>query len=61
MSEFPKWFYGPNDQAKVFEDAESVPAGWQDHPSKVVEVNDIISTETAPKRGRKPKVVEHDL
>lgn len=32
---FPSWFYGPDGQAAVFDDADSVPAGWQDHPSKV--------------------------
>jgi hypothetical protein len=31
----PAWFYGPNDQRAVFESANDVPAGWQDHPSKV--------------------------
>jgi hypothetical protein len=31
----PAWFYGPNGQAKIFGDPSDVPAGWQDHPSKV--------------------------
>jgi hypothetical protein len=31
----PAWFYGPNGQAKIFDDLKDVPAGWQDHPSKV--------------------------
>lgn len=33
-SSWPAWFYGPAGEAKIFEDAASVPAGWQDHPSK---------------------------
>jgi hypothetical protein len=32
---WPSWRYGPNNQAKVFQRAEDVPAGWADHPSKV--------------------------
>lgn len=32
---WPAWFYGPKGHAGIFEDAESVPAGWVDHPSKV--------------------------
>ncbi|MBA4165521.1 MAG: hypothetical protein C0510_12995 [Erythrobacter sp.] len=31
----PAWFYGPNGAAKIFDNPEDVPAGWQDHPSKV--------------------------
>lgn len=31
----PAWFYGPNGQAKIFNDLKDVPTGWQDHPSKV--------------------------
>ena len=32
---WPAWYYGPNNQAKVFSSPEEVPSGWQDHPSKV--------------------------
>lgn len=32
---WPSWFYGPNDKSEVFESADQVPEGWQDHPSKV--------------------------
>jgi len=33
---FPSWMYGPNGASAVFKSAEEVPAGWADHPSKVV-------------------------
>jgi len=33
---WPSWRYGPNGESQVFETASAVPAGWQDHPSKVV-------------------------
>ena len=32
---FPAWRYGPNGAAKVFQTAADVPAGFEDHPSKV--------------------------
>ena len=35
MNTTPAWFYGPNGQAKIFDDLKDVPNGWQDHPSKV--------------------------
>jgi len=31
---WPSWRYGPNGEAEIFEKAEDVPKGWQDHPSK---------------------------
>ena len=32
---WPSWRYGPGGQAAIFECAEDVPKGWEDHPSKV--------------------------
>lgn len=29
------WAYGPNGQAQIFDHAEQIPEGWEDHPSKV--------------------------
>lgn len=37
MKEFqawPSWRYGPKGESAIFEKAEDVPKGWQDHPSK---------------------------
>lgn len=34
---WPSWRYGPNGQSGVFDSETDVPAGWQDHPSKVGE------------------------
>lgn len=31
----PAWFYGPNGAAEIFTRESDVPAGWQDHPSKI--------------------------
>lgn len=36
MNDFPAWYYGPEGQQQVFQRAEDVPEGWQDHPSKVI-------------------------
>lgn len=35
--DFPAFYYGPGDQKRVFQSAEDVPEGWEDHPSKVAE------------------------
>lgn len=35
MDEFPRWYYGPNGAADVFQSAEEVPEGWVEHPSKL--------------------------
>jgi hypothetical protein len=32
---FPSWRYGPDGAAAVFQSADEVPEGWQDHPSLV--------------------------
>ena len=32
---WPAWYYGPNGASQVFNGADEVPEGWQDHPSKV--------------------------
>lgn len=32
---WPAWYYGPNNQAEIFQNADEVPEGWADHPSKV--------------------------
>lgn len=34
-TDFPRWAYGPGGQAQIFERAEDIPEGWEDHPSKV--------------------------
>ncbi len=35
MVTFPSWRYGPKGQAAVFQSEDDVPAGWEDHPSKL--------------------------
>ncbi len=32
---WPAWYYGPDNQSAIFENAEQVPAGWEDHWDKV--------------------------
>lgn len=34
---WPAWRYGPGGKSVVFESEKDVPAGWQDHPTKVGE------------------------
>lgn len=33
----PTWRYGPGGAAAVFYSEKDIPAGWEDHPSKVKE------------------------
>jgi len=37
FAEWPAWRFGPGGEARIFQENEPVPAGWVDHPSKVVE------------------------
>lgn len=39
---WPSWRYGPNGAAEIFERAEDVPRGWEDHPRKL-DANNIPS------------------
>lgn len=32
---FPTWAYGPDGQSGIFNSADEIPSGWEDHPSKV--------------------------
>ncbi len=34
MSDWPAWYYGPDGEGRIFDRAEDVPEGWQDHPDK---------------------------
>jgi hypothetical protein len=47
--EWPSWRYGPNGEARIFESADDVPAGWTDSPGKAPE---------APKSKKAPKPTE---
>jgi hypothetical protein len=33
--EWPSWRYGPNGEARIFQQGETIPPGWEDHPRKV--------------------------
>lgn len=33
--DWPAWRYGPNGEARIFQQAGDVPQGWADHPNKV--------------------------
>jgi len=62
---WPGWFYGPGGQSAIFQSRDEVPAGWEDHPSKVggeapeakaIEVKAAEPAPHAPKpRGRPRK------
>lgn len=46
---WPAWRYGPKGESQVFDSEAEVPAGWQDHPSKVIAPEDTGSKPKAPK------------
>jgi hypothetical protein len=53
-NDFPAWYYGPEGQSDVFERAEDVPEGWQDHPSKVITPERTGSKPMPPRTDRVP-------
>lgn len=57
---WPAWYYGPNDQAEIFEKAGDVPAGWVDHPALVGKAAPAKTTAPAPakKAGRPAKTTK---
>lgn len=55
---FPRWFYGPNGEAEIFEAKELVPAGWSAWQGKFdtpAETDDNEPAPEAKRRGRPPK------
>jgi hypothetical protein len=51
---YPAWFYGPNGQSEIFQHDGEVPAGWQDHPSKVITPEKTGSKPLPPKVDKVP-------
>ena len=35
-TEWPKWFYTADGDSAIFNEANDVPEGWEDHPSKFI-------------------------
>lgn len=58
----PKWgpafFYGPDGEAEVFNAAEDVPEGWQDHPFKVEDPKEAVAPPELPPLTRKQIMAE---
>jgi hypothetical protein len=50
---FPRWFYGPNGEAEIFEAKELVPAGWSPWQGKF-DTPAETSDNTPKRRGRPP-------
>lgn len=51
-NEFPKWAYGPGGKSGIFNAPEEIPAGWEDHPSKVgTELGEGVQTPIASANG----------
>lgn len=46
---WPAWFFGPNGAKQIFQSADEVPAGWQDHPSKVGAGPDVTVADDDPR------------
>jgi hypothetical protein len=51
---YPAWFYGPNGQSQIFQSDNEVPAGWQDHPSKIITPEKTGSKPFPPQTDRVP-------
>jgi hypothetical protein len=55
---WPSWRYGPNGESAIFDNEEDVPAGWADHPSRALEISELVApvfAETAPNIVLTPK------
>lgn len=44
--DWPRWFYGPDNQSGVFDREEDVPEGWAEHPDAVGKSEDGGEPET---------------
>ena len=53
--QYPCWMYGPDGQGQIFQNAEEVPNGFVDHPSKVKGAQKL--EKTAPADGSVNPVV----
>lgn len=40
---WPSWRYGPGGQSRIFQSEYEVPEGWEDHPSKVGKISDVVT------------------
>lgn len=49
----PAWFFGPGGKSQVFQPGDTIPAGYEDHPSKVSghDVGGGTQTAVAPSNG----------
>ena len=54
MKEWPAWRYGPNGQSAIHESEDTVPKGWQDHPSKVLTPERAGSVPITPTKDKIP-------
>lgn len=53
---WPAWFYGPKNQAFIFDSRNEVPEGWVDHPTKVGLLPVEPVEPVGSKAGKKSKV-----
>lgn len=56
MAGFPSWRYGPDGEARIFHDEDSVPEGWADSPAAFDDDGDNAPVDAPKRRGRPPKV-----
>jgi hypothetical protein len=56
--DFPTWRYGPDGQSAVFQSAEDIPEGWEDHPSKIKGASDPSEVGPAPRRPGKAEIMK---
>lgn len=58
--DYPRWMYGPGEQSRIFNKDDQIPAGWEDHPSKVEGWEKPKEEKPASGRGRGRKNTDAD-
>lgn len=57
--DWPAWRYGPNGQQRIFDEGETVPAGWKKHPDELTgtkgEPKEVGLIPPSPSDGSAPK------
>jgi hypothetical protein len=62
---WPAWYYGPNGEARIFNEGDIVPKGWKDSPKKLAQSEQPAQPEKLkpekPKKGAKQEVTQEQL
>lgn len=55
---FPSWRYGPGGEARVFDRADDVPEGWEDHPRGLPDFADPLDHDGDGEKGGSTSAID---